>query len=284
MVGPGATVAVTAFKAQYRNIHLVCDVAARESQPELPDLLKVLDQISLPVPGQPATLTTYAMCVELEDQACDSKNLELGLELSRRTKGRTVQILLYQSTRCGFAALFPERVRGQALSSRLHAFGMKEDIYTWDVLLHESEDRLARALHEDYWRQRQHSGAPVAENPAWQELRDDFKESNRHAADHLPVKLRALGYHEAPLQPERERVLKFEDHEISLLAKMEHARWCAERWLANWEHAPKTDRAKKLSCALCQWDALPSDEQKKDPEQVNAIFRVLEQIGHGIYR
>jgi hypothetical protein len=109
---------------------------------------------------------------------------------------------------------------------------MIEDVFDWDVLLRESEDMLARALHEDYRARRLEDGDSPDQHPVWDELSDDFKDSNRQAADHIPIKLRALGYHEEPLRKDKARLVRFEEpHEVDLLAKMEHARWCAERYL-----------------------------------------------------
>jgi hypothetical protein len=161
---------------------------------------------------------------------------------------------------------------------------MVEDVYSWNTLLNESEDRLARALHERFQVEQRRRDVPDDENPDWDHLPENLRDSNRQAADHIPIKLRALGYHEEPLQSGKERIHRFTDDEVFLLSQIEHARWCAERWLDGWDYAPETDRPKKLNENLRPWNELEPTEQRKDPEQINAIVDVLHQVGRGVYR
>ena len=277
-----AETAFSRFQQQFSKIGDICDLRFRQAD-RTPSLVNGLDQLSADA-AESKELVTYAVCLEKEQTADDRQNLEIGLKLSGLTAKRPVQTLIYQGTRRGFASLFPAQGTGAGLSPRLHAFGMKEDIYSWDVLLHESEDRLARALHEDFQQQRRSEGALDSKNPAWEDLEEDLRESNRHAADHIPIKLRALGYHNDSIKSGKTRIERFTEDEIQLLGRMEHSRWCAERWLAGWRRGPEKDVVKKLHPLLIPWNELPPQEQKKDHEQINAIPRVLDSIGQGIYR
>jgi RyR domain len=280
VVDGDAKTKVDEFRTRHPKVDKVYDFLVPEADPTAPTFLTTLDDLSRES-RERKELLTYAICFEKESMANDRENLQIGIDLSRLTKDRPVQTLIYQSTRCGFAALFPAEAGGPALNTRLHAFGMIEEIYSWDVLLHESEDQVARAVHEVYAEYRRREKVIV---DTWDVLPDGFKESNRHAADHIPVKLRALGYHDAPLQPGRSRIEDFSDEDVHLLAQMEHRRWCAERWLAGWEHGPETIRAKKISKDLVEWGDLTPEEQKKDYEQIHAIPEVLHGVGRGIYR
>jgi len=153
---------------------------------------------------------------------------------------------------------------------------MVEDIFSWDVLLRESQDMLAQQLHMAYQELN-----PAAKD--WQDLSEDFRDSNRQAADHIPIKLRALGYHlEKGTRPGR--INQFETKNKEVLARMEHARFCAERWLAGWTCGPQTIREKKINRTLVKWDDLPPDERLKDHGQINAIPNALYKMGLGIYR
>ncbi|MBC7965916.1 MAG: hypothetical protein H7Z17_08325 [Fuerstia sp.] len=225
-------------------------------------------------PGDLNELQTIVLCNESDTTTNDRENLRLGLELVSLADQGQRQFLIFQSTRNGYAALLP--TNAIATSRRFHAFGMIEDLHSWSILLHESEDRIASAIHEDYV---EHHGGD-----AWEILPEYFKESNRHAADHVPVKLRGLGYHDAPLRTLMPRIKKFSDAEKLLMAKMEHERWCSERWLDGWELGPETNRKLKISKDLVSWEELPSGEEKKDFEQIEALPKILHQIGRGIYR
>lgn len=287
-----------------RGIPLSITVANREERAEWRDLATRLTDVcavrfvaldpsdstvaaSLAALAQPGQLATFAICVEgAPEVADDQTNFRIGLELSRRLAPTSSQVLMFQQTRAGFAALFaPDEPaassRPRGLGERLYPFGMVEDVFEWDVVLHESEDALARALHEDF---REHRARQGAAAPPWDELGDNLKDSNRQAADHVAIKLRAAGYHEGPLARGRPRVERFAPDEILLMAKMEHLRWCAERRVDGWTLGPETDYARRVNPNLVPWDRLAPAEQRKDPEQVLAIPGALARLGRGIYR
>jgi hypothetical protein len=261
------------LRGQYPKIDLVCDMAAEEADLSSPDLIAKLERIAEQGVAQ-NELITFGICCEDHGQAADQTNLEIGLQLEAKLQHQQAQTLLYQSKRCGFAAIFPPGVVNH--KRRLGPFGMIEDIYGWDALLHESEDEIARALHEDYV---EHNGGE-----AWETLSEPMQASNRHAADHIPIKLRALGYHFKKLQDDEIRIEGFDPDELSRLARLEHRRWCAERWLDNWEWGPETDRPRKINKNLKPWGGLTPDEQKKDYDQISSLPRILYELGWGIYR
>lgn len=198
------------------------------------------------------------------------------MDLLKHLKCPAAQVLIRQSTRNGFAALWSDTDNTLVADGRIHAFGMIEDIFNWGVLLRESQDMLAREFHEAY-----RVLYPAAKK--WEDLSEEFRDSNRQAADHIPVKLRALGYHlEKATTPGRIR--GFQKEQIELLAKMEHARFCAERRLAGWTYGPETIRERKINRTLVKWDDLPPEEREKDHGQINAIPAALYRMGLGIYR
>ncbi|MGA7919088.1 MAG: hypothetical protein WCA38_05400 [Candidatus Acidiferrales bacterium] len=146
-------------------------------------------------------------------------------------------------------------------------------------------DRQARALHEHHVR-------GTSADPkvfTWDAIDDDLLDSNRQAADHIPVKLRAIGCHavrkgeDDPGTP----VTKFTPDEVELLAKMEHRRWMAERFLAGWCPGAK-DIENRTSPYLVEWDELkklePKNVQDYDRDLVSILPRVLELAGSEIRR
>jgi len=77
---------------------------------------------------------------------------------------------------------------------------MIEDACRLSAILNEEQDRLPRVLHEQYLiaeRLKSGFGSKPSHKP-WQELAENLKDSNRQAADHIPIKLRALGLHTEP--------------------------------------------------------------------------------------
>jgi len=270
--GPGWS----AFEAP---LAAVCAIEFQAIDPESPELVERLAALAAN-----DALLTCAACVETHREVGpdDATNFRIGVELARRLAGRPAQVLTFQRTNEGFAALLAAEQRA-GLALELHPFGMVEGVYDWDVLLHESEDALARALHEDFLQQRAKGGGP-APLPPWDELSDSLKDSNRQAADHIAIKLRAVGYHVRPLEPGRPRVERFTDEETLLMAKMEHARWCAERTLDGWTLGTPSNADRRVNANLVPWDRLDPAERQKDPEQVLAIPGALLRLGRGIYR
>lgn len=143
------------WQQRYPKLADICEVAVKDADPLAPDFVNKLIAIITPSTEHP-TLITVAFCLEQADRADDLNNLQLGLEFDRLAASDSLQTLIYQSTRCGFAALFvaddalPSSVSKEKPRPRIYPFGMWEDIFTWDVLLHESEDALASGLHNDY--------------------------------------------------------------------------------------------------------------------------------------
>jgi hypothetical protein len=169
----------------------------------------------------------------------------------------------------------------QEFPDRIRAFGMLEDICNVEALERRKLDVIAQAIHEQF-RANQGGGSPP-----WEQLSEAFRESNRHAADHIETKLHAIGCHAISEQEAGARAVReLDKDEIELLARMEHERFCAERFLAGWSYAPP-ERADKLNftnATLVAWDKLPEAEKDKDRDQVRALPGILERAGLAIVR
>jgi hypothetical protein len=75
----------------------------------------------------------------------------------------------------------------------------------------------------------------------------------------------------------------FTDAEVELMARMEHARWCAERVLGGWTPGPR-DVLKRMTPYLVPWFELAEDIKEYDREFVRAIPEVLGEVGESVYR
>ena len=83
----------------------------------------------------------------------------------------------------------------QSSGARVQAFGMLEDTCTLETFLGERNEAIARSIHHDYAEARKQD--PARNNdPAlvadWDNLRDDYRESNRQQADHMAIKMGAI--------------------------------------------------------------------------------------------
>jgi hypothetical protein len=163
-------------------------------------------------------------------------------------------------------------------------FGSPAGIFTREVILEESLDQLARAVHEHY---RNNVGASGTSSAAaatlpWESLAETFREASRHQADHIGIKLRTVGCASVPGAPRR--LFAFREDEIEIMSRMEHARWCAERFISGWQYGPVRKDATFEHPSLVPWEQLSESEREKDRQAVRAIPAILQSAGYDIRR
>ena len=292
------------FMARYPKISEICDFSVKDVSIEEADTASQLASW-IPLQDRRKALTTFALCWDSGEgpitcendmfqrlERDDSTNLSLALDVSKSATGGESRFLVFQTRKDGFAALFPIQGRGEDIGARINAFGMLEEICSLETLLHEREDKIARALHEDYYDNHIANGNKPGSKPAlyhWEALADRFKDSNRYAADHIPIKLRALGYR---VDHKREDLVPLtsipydraggDRSAVEILAKMEHARWCADMLLQNFVLGERNDAGLTHDC-LKSWEDLNDGTREWDRQQVRAIPKALDRAGCGIY-
>ena len=166
-------------------------------------------------------------------------------------------------------------------------FGAPEPSVSVETVVEDRLDRLARAIHEDYLSARRSDGSYNPADPAHQEwpyLGQGFRISCRAQADHIDVKLRAVGCRRVKHAQMEQHVTAFSPHEVELLAEMEHARWCTERFLAGWSVGLPKNKARKITPDLVPWRELPEPIREYDREAVRRIPEHLKMLGEEIER
>ena len=149
-------------------------------------------------------------------------------------------------------------------------------------------DRLGRAVHETWYQgnveriqEAEKKGDSeeiheLLEKPAfkqWEDLNEAQRDNNRSAGDHIEVKIRAAGLD--PKQPDLKEVwARLDLGMLDMLSRMEHQRWAASLWLANWEAGPRDD-ARRIHNNLVPFDELDQDTKDYDTEQVKAAVQYL---------
>lgn len=215
----------------------------------------------------------------------DSLGLMAGLTLLQRLRGRKVPIVVRLAQEGGLATLL---CGGASHFENLRAFGLLDRTCCPDLVLGGTHEMLARAIHEEYLRRQSGAGDTRQTNPAlvpWDQLPEALKESNRHQADHIGVKLRAVGYGIGPLTDWEAEEFEFTAEEVELMAQMEHQRFLQERSLSGWTYtAGEKDLESKRSPVFVPWDELPEAEKEKDRNVVRALPRFLAQAGLQVYR
>jgi hypothetical protein len=254
---------VPAYVATFRPVP--CDIASG-----VPDaaLDTMLDDAPPPV----------MVCVCLADDAA----VAMGIALARQAELRKwpdFPIAVHQAREDRFL----QRLARENTSSghaRLRPFGGLLPAGTLQRLQTESDDILPRAVHEHYLETMRRTDASEGTPVPWDELPENMRHANRAAADHMAVKLVAIGCRgiagSAP-------PFAFTDAEIDVLAKMEHRRWSGERLLRGWR-AGERDDERRLHPDLKPFEELDEGEQEKDRDAVRVIPRVLAQADLSIVR
>lgn len=212
------------------------------------------------------------LCLD-EDARAIEVALRLRIALAERGAG---PLLVRVQSR---EALTPMLPADNDAAARILPFGMVEDTCAEEAYLSGTQDRLAEAIHHRYLEARRQNPQPTdASDPAlrdWKDLREDLRESNRQQADHLPVKLRAIGCALVPTDDPRPAVRAFEPVEIDVMAVMEHARWCAERLLAGWRFGSPSNKELRITENLVSWADLPEVMRDYDRRAVTTLPGLL---------
>jgi hypothetical protein len=145
----------------------------------------------------------------------------------------------------------------------------------------DSDERIARAIHERYLTQQLAGGISMSVTPAmavWEELPEDLRDANRAQAASIREKLKRINCSIAVYDPALPR-FAYRDDEIEALARLEHERWMVDKLAAGWTYGkPRDDAAKRHDC-LVPWEQLSETERDKDRDAVRNIPELLAEVG-----
>jgi hypothetical protein len=222
---------------------------------------------------EPATHFFLFVCLDH-----DARAVEVALRLrAALAASHNAQIHVRISSR---GSLSPMLQASDAPNPRIVPFGMVEETCTEEAYLRDSDEALARAIHQQFVADVSGKGGRSPQNDLalkdWDELREDFRESNRQQANHLRVKLRAIGCELAPLNDPKEAVTNFISNEIETMARMEHSRWNMERLLNGWRPGLPANKLLRIHPDLVRWPDLPTTSKDYDRGAVARIPLLLE--------
>jgi voltage-gated potassium channel Kch len=252
------------FVARYPAFGEVCEVEPLAGSLDHADTILRLREIA----ADRGVIAHFLICFD-----GDSSALLGALELVEEIPDIHNPVLVRMAHGQGIASLLQADTSSNGHETQLRPFGMFSRSCTRTILLDRTQDLQARSCHEDY-----RAMNPGQGFPPWDELDESSRDSNRQQADHMAVKLRALGYEivtpDAP-GASAPATLDFDDAQLTLLARMEHDRWCAERRLEGWVHGEVKDGDKRTNPCLVDFDDLPAVEQAKDRDAVRRIPHLL---------
>ncbi|MFN0019536.1 MAG: NAD-binding protein [Pirellulaceae bacterium] len=214
----------------------------------------------------------------------DILSLALALSLPAQVLEQPTTVYIWQNQPQDLKQILSGSRGGGA---RLVPLGAEEPMASAATILEDRLDRLAMAIHNDYVQARIADGS---HNPAdlthqeWSYLGQGFRNSNRAQADHLDVKLRAVHCRRVLTAHPEKTVTVFTPREVEMLAEMEHARWCAERFLAGWTYGTPKDKIRKISPDLVPWANLPEPIREYDRQAVRRLPEHVALLGEEIER
>ena len=136
-------------------------------------------------------------------------------------------------------------------------------------------ERMAKKIHNNY--RKINSKAPT-----WENLSEEYRDSNRMQAEHIPVKLARLGFKMRRVSGKLSQ-FNFNSDQIEHLAMYEHERWVQEKRLSGWRLGERNETNKKHP-DLVDWRELSDESKEKDRDAVEKIPEILAQAGFEVYK
>jgi uncharacterized membrane protein len=141
-----------------------------------------------------------------------------------------------------------------------------------------TQDRILASLTSYVTRNQVLDGASLG---PWDELPEEFKESNRAQARQIGEKLAVIGCLMVPVfDPTLD--FAFDDGELQLLARLEHERWMKERTAQGFEPGPT--RHGRVRPDLVPWERLSDEARTRNIQAVRRIPEMLARAGFQVLR
>jgi voltage-gated potassium channel Kch len=222
------------------------------------------------------SITIFIICLNN-----DAIGLTTALTLSKSFENEKTPILVRMEDYAGLATLLYEY--DFVKEHPIYPFGMTRDIVSREILLKESLDSLAKIMKYEDDFEKTATYIPDDLEPiidSWASLSDNVKESTRHQADHLEIKLRNIDCIVEKVENRAVQVYQLTSKEVEELSKLEHARWMAERRLDGWTHTKGEENINtKTSPYLVPWNELPEKKKGTYRQLVRKIPELLADYG-----
>lgn len=261
---------------QYPQLESVCELIPKQMAIESPQFERA--DFLFDDHGH-CDVTTAYVCLENDTSA-----LGTALLLHQRLRDFNIPIVVRMTHTAGLATLLEGK--GDRYSN-VHVFGLFDHTCTPDLIFGCTYEVLARAIHEDYMRNERQKGQTPQSNPSlvpWEALPESLKESNRAQAEHIRVKLEAIGCGIAVTTDWDVQPFQFSQEEIELMAKLEHERFVGERLSQGFRYGPTKDLERKTNPTLIPWAELSDEEKEKDRNVARNLPTTLARARFQVYR
>lgn len=266
---------VAGYRSRIERLYPALHAAARLVFVEMPLAPDAFEAGDAPLPVRDAT--AYVVCVEDE-----SAGLSLALALRRATllgRGLNAPVMVAMEHSTGLARLLESELGTPEIPDGLYPFGMLNEVVSASTIVDERLDHLAQAFHEKYL---ETVGPPAESAPKkpsqvpWSTLPEMYRNSSRLEADHVDVKLRAVGCREA----QGDDAFQFEPDELERLAHMDRNRFVAVRHSTGWRAGDTRSDFARIDDNLKPWDELDAHGRRIDMNTARDLPAMLAKRPH----
>lgn len=258
------------FLTRYPTYSDYCEIEPATMEAESPQLINKIDHYL----ETENALTTIVLCFDNK-----TLNMLLGLQI------------LNMKPKKGSDNFPPVFVRTddeetlKKLSEELIAYALPSKVCSQKIIMGGYIDTLAKTFHTNYLglRRKEKDFGSRDADVEWESLSQEYKDSNRKAADHMAVKVRSIDCEIVEKNDKRPPAV-FTDDEIEKLAELEHRRWNAERSLAGWTYNEVKNNKTRKTPYLTGWTNIPENIREYDRDSVRNIPDIVALMGKKIVR
>ncbi len=231
-----------------------------------------------------AALSDVETAYVCQDNPVDSVTMAITLHRHLRVQKPRIPIVVPMHGDSGLTRLLSGN--GDDDYGNITAFRYAAKCLTADLLEQDMYSVIARAIHEDYVRNRKLAGETVVDNPSivpWTDLNPEMRQANCDQAKELSKRLKDHDYVITRLTDWEAEYRPFPPDVEENMSEMEHDRWVKDKEAQGFTYAraPKTDRTHPC---LVPWAKLPEEEKEKDREAVRAAPRILAEVGYQVVK
>ena len=251
------------FQERYPSYLKYCDLKSHPMEANSPQMIPELIKYLV----NPNAINTVVLCFDNK-----TNNMLLGLQIDSielTTSTLPFQVFIRTDDNESFAKF----------SKRIKPYGLPSNVCSQEIIMGGNLDIQAKAVNSNYLKSlnKDFDVGSEEKDDNWRSLSQEFKDSNRKAADHIGVKMRGIGLEIVPADDPREPASLYTE-QIELLAKLEHRRWCAERKLAGWTDGKEKNPKTRQTPHLIDWEPLSDEMKDLDRDAVKAIPDVLNSV------
>ncbi len=206
-----------------------------------------------------ATVTQHIIC-----GATDEANLTLALNLRAallNAMGANAPVLVRMQHSSGLAQLLESETGGPDIPDGIYPFGMLDHVLHVNNVLSSEMDGLAQPMHALYNQEEAARGANPASIRSWGELTQWERKQNLLAADHWPVRLRALHCATDDLPAP---VPSLSHEEAIVQARMEHNRYVAQKINDAWRYGSEKSAEARTNPFLVPWEDMTDEQRERE--------------------